>query len=79
MVQVTGALLVHCVVEDAFWLLSGLVNGVLKNYWVKERTGMRVDAAVFQGLLSGSEKELAGLFKEIGLHRGSSRPSLVWR
>lgn len=69
MAQVAGALLVHCVAEDAFWLLSGLVNGVLKDYWVKERSVMLVDSAVFQGVLSGSEKELAGLFKGIGLNR----------
>jgi len=69
MTQVAGALLVHCVAEDAFWLLSGLVNGVLKDYWAKEKTGMKVDDAVFQGLLSGSEKELAGLFKEVGVQR----------
>ncbi len=69
MARVAGTLLVHCAAEDAFWLLSGLVNGVLNDYWAKERTGMLVDSAVFQGVLSGSEKELASLFKEIGLHR----------
>ena len=68
MTHVAGTLLVHCVAEDGFWLLTALVNEVLKDYWAKERTVMRVDAAVFQGVLTGSEKELAGMFKEIGIH-----------
>ena len=71
MTLVAGALLVHCVAEDAFWLLSGLVNGVLKDYWTKEKTGLMVDAAVFQGVLTGSEKMLAGLFKDVRLRRKS--------
>ena len=77
MAQVAGALLVHCVAEDAFWLLSGLVNAVLKDYWAKERTGMMVDAAIFEVLLSGSEKELSGVLKEVGLHRRSSEKVLA--
>ncbi|WVF71143.1 hypothetical protein IAT40_005940 [Kwoniella sp. CBS 6097] len=68
MALIAGALLIHCVAEDSFWLLSGLVNTVLKDYFAKERTGMRIDAAVFMGLLQGQEPRLAKLLKETGLH-----------
>lgn len=64
-----GTLLIHCVGEDAFWLLSGLVNGALKDYYSKEITGMKVDGEVFKRGVEGSEKDLAGLFKAVGLHR----------
>ena len=71
MTLVAGTILIHCVAEDAFWLLSGFVNGVVKDYYAKEKTGMRVESAVFQGVLNGSEKALAGLFRDVGLHRES--------
>jgi hypothetical protein len=65
-----GALLIHCVAEDAFWLLSGLINGALRDYYPKEGDhGVRVDAAVFAGLLQGSEPKLAKLFKDTGVLR----------
>jgi hypothetical protein len=65
-----GALLIHCVAEDAFWLLSGLINGALRDYYPKEGNhGVRVDAAVFAGLLQGSEPKLAKLFKDTGVLR----------
>jgi hypothetical protein len=67
MARIAGALLIHCVVEDAFWLLSGLVNGVLKECFMTDRWGMRVDARVFEGVLGGSEGKLGKLMKEIGL------------
>lgn len=77
---IAGMLLIHCVAEDAFWLLSGFVNGVLKDYYAQpgsggKAAGMRVDAAVFAGVLHGSEPKLGKLFKDIGLHRESSRTS----
>ncbi|OCF31932.1 hypothetical protein I316_06314 [Kwoniella heveanensis BCC8398] len=68
MALIAGALLIHCVAEDSFWLLSGLVNTVLKDYFAKERTGMRIDAAVFMGLIQGQEPRVAKLLKETGLH-----------
>ncbi|WVQ99720.1 hypothetical protein IAU59_006862 [Kwoniella sp. CBS 9459] len=68
MALIAGALLIHCVAEDSFWLLSGLVNTVLKDYFAKERTGMRIDAAVFMGLIQGQEPRLAKLLMETGLH-----------
>ncbi|WRT66684.1 uncharacterized protein IL334_003644 [Kwoniella shivajii] len=68
MALIAGALLIHCVAEDSFWLLSGLVNAVLKDYYSKERTGLRIDAAVFMGLIIKEEPKIGKLFKEIGLH-----------
>ncbi|WVR06760.1 hypothetical protein IAU60_003795 [Kwoniella sp. DSM 27419] len=68
MALIAGALLIHCVAEDSFWLLSGLVNSVLKDYFTKERTGVRIDAAVLMGLLKGLEPKLAKLFRETGVH-----------
>ncbi|KAK8864699.1 hypothetical protein IAR55_001951 [Kwoniella newhampshirensis] len=68
MALIAGALLIHCVAEDAFWLLSGLVNVVLKDYYAKEKVGMRIDAAVFVGLLQGQEPKLAALLKNVGIH-----------
>lgn len=80
MALISGMLLIHCVAEDAFWLLSGFVNGVLKDYYASpsggggvvggKAPGMKIDAAVFAGVLHGSEPKLARLFKDIGLHRG---------
>jgi hypothetical protein len=75
---IAGMLLIHCVAEDAFWLLSGFVNGSLKEYYAAptgqsggKAAGMRVDAAVFAAVLGGSEPKLAKLFRDIGLHRTS--------
>lgn len=62
-----GALLIHAVVEDAFWLLAGLFNGVLKTYYVKDRSGFRVDLHVFAGILQGSEPKVAQLFRDVGV------------
>ncbi len=36
MCLIAGTLLIHSVAEEAFWLLSGLVNTALKEYYVKE-------------------------------------------
>lgn len=76
---IAGMLLIHCVAEDAFWLLSGFVNGGLKDYYAQptgvsggKAVGMRIDAAVFAGVLAGSEPKLGKLFRDIGLHRMSS-------
>jgi hypothetical protein len=76
---IAGMLLIHCVAEDAFWLLSGFVNGSLKEYYASptkqsggKAVGMRVDSAVFAAVLAGSEPKLGKLFKDIGLHRMSS-------
>lgn len=74
-----GMLLIHCVAEDAFWLLSGLINGVLRDYYAKDakgNNGMKVDAAVFAGVLQGSEPKVARLFRDVGVHRASPPPSL---
>lgn len=62
-----GALLIHAVVEDAFWLLAGLFNRVLKTYYVKDRSGFRVDLHVFAGILQGSEPKVAQLFRDVGV------------
>ena len=32
-----GALLIHCVAEEAFWLLVGLVGGALRDYYATVR------------------------------------------
>lgn len=72
MALLAGTLLIHCVVEDAFWLLSGLVNGCLKHYYSKDKIGMRVDFEVFKRVLEGSEKEVGQMLKEAGVHRASS-------
>ncbi|WWD03223.1 hypothetical protein V865_001274 [Kwoniella europaea PYCC6329] len=70
MALIAGALLIHCVAEDSFWLLSGLVNSVLKDYYTnsKDRTGLRIDSSVFMGLLMKEEPKLGKLFNETGLH-----------
>lgn len=69
MALIAGALLIHCVAEDSFWLLSGLVNSVLKDFYGKEKVGLKIEAGVFEKLLSSAEPKLAKLFKEIGLQR----------
>ncbi|WVQ79628.1 hypothetical protein IAT38_001728 [Cryptococcus sp. DSM 104549] len=68
MALIAGALLIHCVAEDSFWLLSGLVNTVLKDFYGKERLGLRVEAAVFQALVQREEGKLGKMFKDTGLH-----------
>ncbi|WWC62211.1 uncharacterized protein I303_104806 [Kwoniella dejecticola CBS 10117] len=70
MALIGGALLIHCVAEDSFWLLSGLINSVLKDYHTnsKERLGLRIDSAVFMGLLAKEEPKLGRLLKEVGIH-----------
>lgn len=67
--QIGGALLIHAVVEDAFWLLAGLFNGVLKTYYVKDRGAFSVDLHVFAGILQGSEPKIAKLFRDLGIAR----------
>lgn len=71
---IAGALLIHSVIEDAFWLMAGLFNGVLKTYYVKDRFAFRVDLHVFGGILQGTEPQLARLFSEIGIARKYSLP-----
>lgn len=39
MALVAGMLLIHCVAEDAFWLFSGFVNGVLRDYYAAPARG----------------------------------------
>ncbi|WWC89004.1 uncharacterized protein L201_003921 [Kwoniella dendrophila CBS 6074] len=73
---IAGALLIHCVAEDSFWLLSGLINTVLKDYYTggkdlkvqKERIGLRIDSSIFMGLLTKEEPKLSKLFDSVGLH-----------
>lgn len=67
MCLIAGTLLIHCVAEDAFWLLSGLVNTSLKEYYSKDGQGVRVIAGVFEGVIRGSEKEMSGAFKIAGV------------
>jgi hypothetical protein len=62
-------LLIHCVVEDAFWLLNGLVGNVMNQYFTDGEAGLKVDAAVFGRVLAGSEVKLAKKFREMGIHR----------
>jgi hypothetical protein len=73
---VAGMLLIHCVAEDAYHLLRGIVDGLMVDYFPKtpgeDGHGLKVDAAVFMGLLAGSEKPLSRKFKELGIHRMSS-------
>ena len=64
-----GMLLIHCVVEDAFYLLQGIMDGLMREYFTG--SGIKVDAAVFTGLLAGSEKGLSRKFKDLGIHRMS--------
>ncbi|UOH83298.1 hypothetical protein LQV05_006023 [Cryptococcus neoformans] len=67
MALIAGAFLIHCVAEDSFWLLSGLVNSVLKDFYGKEKIGLKIEAGVFEKLLSSAEPKVAKLFKEVGL------------
>ena len=67
MCHIAGTLLIHCVAEDAFWLLSGLINTALKEYYLKDAQGLRVDSGVFEGVIRGSEKDLANAFREAGV------------
>jgi len=67
MCHIAGTLLIHCVAEDAFWLLSGLINTALKEYYLKDGQGLRLDAGVFEGVIRGSEKELYNALKETGV------------
>ena len=67
-------MLIHCVAEEAFWLLGAFVNGVLREYYSKDRTGLRIDASVFAGVLWGSEPKLARLFRDVGVQRESPHP-----
>jgi hypothetical protein len=66
---IAGALLIHAVVEDAFWLMAGLFNSVLKTYYVKDRFAFRVDLHVFGGILQGTDPQLARLFADVGISR----------
>jgi hypothetical protein len=84
---IAGMLLIHCVAEDAFWLLDGLVGtkGLLRGYITTSDPAVNrpekgsgnggieveVDSAVFIGLLAGSEKQMSKKFKELGIHRMS--------
>jgi hypothetical protein len=65
-----GMLLIHCVVEDAFYLLQGIMDGLMREYYLSEK-GIKVDSAVFTGLLAGSEKALSRKFKDLEIHRMS--------
>ena len=65
--QVGGTLLIHCVAEDAFWLLSGLINSALKEYYIPGGQTLRLDSGVFEAVIKGSEKDLAVLFRESGV------------
>ena len=69
--HLVGTLLIHCVAEDAFWLLSGMMDSTLKEYYVEDEQGLAVDAGVFEGVLKGSEKELSAALKEAGVKGGS--------
>lgn len=73
MCHLAGTLLIHCVAEDAFWLLSGLVNSSLKDYYSKDNIGLRTDQAVFEALVRGSEKDIANVFKEAGVKGEQSK------
>ncbi|ODN97903.1 hypothetical protein I350_07538 [Cryptococcus amylolentus CBS 6273] len=65
---IAGCLLIHCVAEDSFWLLSGLVNSVLKDFYGEGQVGLGVEAEVFAKLLGEKDGKLAKAFREIGLH-----------
>ena len=67
MCHLAGTLLIHSVAEEAFWLLSGLINTALKEYYVKEGQGLKMDAAVFEAVIRGSERELSSAFKDAGV------------
>lgn len=67
--MIAGLLLIHCVAEDAYYLLSGIVDGLMKDHF--HGNGVVVDANVFAGVLGGSEKALSRKFKDLGIHRES--------
>ncbi|KAL7422049.1 hypothetical protein Q5752_003822 [Cryptotrichosporon argae] len=71
MAPLAGALLIHCVVEDAFWLLAGLVNGALKTYYAKDRQAARADMRTFEVLLAQTVPDVAKLFQELGIETRS--------
>jgi len=68
--MIAGLLLIHCVAEDAYYLLSGIVDGLMKDHF--HGNGVVVDSNVFAGVLGGSEKALSRKFKDLGIHRESS-------
>ncbi|ODO08308.1 hypothetical protein L198_00031 [Cryptococcus wingfieldii CBS 7118] len=53
----------------AWWLLSGMVNLVLKDFYREGQVGLGVEAEVFAKLLGEKDGKLAKAFREIGLHR----------
>ena len=67
MCHLAGALVIHSVAEDAFWLLTGMMEAVLKEYYDASGPGIRVDAGVFDVVLRGSEKDLATTFRQVGI------------
>lgn len=68
---IAGMLLIHCVAEDAFWLLQGLMNGALKGYYSQKDgdKALRVDAKVLSAIVQGSEPRLSKHLKECGVTR----------
>ena len=66
LIHVAGTLLIHSVAEDAFWLLSGMMNSFLKTYF-DDPMNLAIDMRVFEVVMRGSEKELSGLFKQTGV------------
>jgi len=66
---IAGLLLIHCVAEDAYYLLSGIVDGLMKDHF--HGNGVAIDANVFAAVLGGSEKALSRKFKDLGIHRES--------
>jgi hypothetical protein len=67
--MIAGLLLIHCVAEDAYYLLSGIVDGLMEEHF--RGNGVGIDANVFAGVLGGSEKALSRKFKDLGIHRKS--------
>jgi hypothetical protein len=65
--MIAGLLLIHCVAEDAYYLLSGIVDGSMRDHF--HGNGVVVDSNVFAGVLGGSEKALSRKFKDLGIHR----------
>jgi len=74
--RLAGALLIHAVLEDAFWLLAGLFNGVLKSYYVLDTKAFIIDLNVFGGILEGSEPRIGQLFRSAGVLRELSHARL---
>lgn len=69
---IAGALLIHCVAEDAFWLLQGLMNGPLRGYYSREGDkALRVDARVLSAVVQGSEPKLSRHLRDCGVMRES--------